>query len=629
MAPYDRIAPSTSSSSRSRSRSRDFSSASSSRSHTPTQSLRDLELSNLPAKDGVNDEGGSGTEEPGFLGKKGRSATITSLAGFDFEHALLPLTLSGEDEEVNGGVAVGSGERVEERHVGLLHGIALVVGAQVGSGIFSSPGVVVGEVGSVGASLLVWVMSGILAWTGASSFAELGCAIPLSGGTQAYLAYAFGPMTSYLFTWTAVSLLKPGSEAMIALIFGEYINRLIVHSLSSSDDPVTPEWSIKVTALLALLLVSILNLVSRTSGTDSTVVLTTIKIGSLLFVAVLGVIALIKDGPGPGLTNGLFEGTKTELSAYAIALYSGLWAFDGWDSCCFVAGEMRNTSRDLPRAVHGSMSIVITLFVSANIAYFIVLSPAVVAASNTVALDYGKATIGSLGMVVFSVLVAISCFGALNGGFYTTARLIYAASREHFLPAVFSKLHHRRRTPDNAIFLQVALASFFIIVGGGFRAILNFVSVASWTFYLLTVLGLLVLRVKEPHLDRPYRTWLITPVVFCLVASFLLLMPIFAAPIEAIAAFMFIGAGIPMYYLTARSYSESGRGNARSGGDGIGFKAAVQNAWIMFREDLHEILPTRWQSRNIPSRTAGRPVAVHDSEERRGMIRENLEMSER
>ncbi|OCF36591.1 L-methionine transporter [Kwoniella heveanensis BCC8398] len=617
------------------SRSRGFS-PSSSRSHTPTQSLRDLELSDL-AREGSgsgtglnpNSEGDINTE-PGFLGKKGRSATITSLGGFDFEHALLPLTLSGEDE-VNGGTAGMTGERAEERHVGLLHGIALVVGAQVGSGIFSSPGVVVGEVGSVGASLLVWVMSGVLAWTGASSFAELGCAIPLSGGTQAYLAYAFGPMTSYLFTWTAVSLLKPGSEAMIALIFGEYINRLIVHSFSSAEEPTTPEWSIKVTALLALLLVSILNLVSRTSGTDSTLVLTTIKIGSLLFVAILGVIALVKDGPGPGLTQGLFEGTKTELSAYAIALYSGLWAFDGWDSCCFVAGEMRNTSRDLPRAVHGSMSIVLTLFVSANIAYFVVLSPAVVAASNTVALDYGKATIGSLGMVVFSVLVAISCFGALNGGFYTNARLIYAASREHFLPSVFSKLHHRRRTPDNAIFLQVALASVFVVVGGGFRAILNFVSVASWTFYLLTVLGLLVLRVKEPHLDRPYRTWLITPIVFCLVASFLMLMPIFAAPIEAIAAFIFIGAGIPMYYLTARSYSDPGRGLTKSSaGEEGGFKATVQNAWIMFREDLDEILPAKWQSNSIRARSAGRPVAAADNrEERRGMLRETLEMSER
>lgn len=234
---------------------------------------------------------------------------------------------------------------------------------------------------------------------------------------------------------------------------------------------------------------------------------------------------------------------------------------------------MRDTNRDLPRALHSSMAIVVVLFLGANLSYFIVLSPSVVASSNTVALDFGKATIGRFGAVVFSTLVAISCFGALNGGLYTSkfspfasgerilkiaiaARLIYAASKEHFLPSIFSRLHPQRRTPDNAILLQGGLAIFFVIFGGGFRgqriviyfrllliplihlpALLNFFSVASWTFYLLTVLGLLVLRVKEPRLDRPYRAWLVTPIVFCAVSMFLLLMPIFAAPWEAFAAF--------------------------------------------------------------------------------------------
>ncbi|WVQ78463.1 hypothetical protein IAT38_000549 [Cryptococcus sp. DSM 104549] len=599
MAPYDSL-PSPP--------SRDFSPSPPVRS--PSQSLRALELSSPAPADGDT------TAQAGPSRQKHvRSDTISSLGGFEFEHALLPLTLSGEVEE---------GAEREERHVGLLHGIALVVGAQVGSGIFSSPGVVVQEVGSVGASLLVWIMSGVLAWTGASSYAELGCAIPLSGGSQAYLAYAFGPMVSYLFTWAAVSVLKPGSAAMIALIFGEYINRLISHAFSTTS---VPEWSIKLTAVLAILICSALNVISPTMGTNSTVVLTTIKIGALLFVAVLGLVALIRDGPGEGLKpSKLFDGTIKDAGNYAIALYSGLWAFDGWDSCCYVAGEMRNTNRDLPRALHSSMAIVLALFVTANISYFIVLDPSVVASSNTVALDYGKETIGRFGAVVFSTLVAISCFGALNGGLYTTARLIYAASKEHFLPSIFSKLHHRRRTPDNAVALQGALALFFIIFGGGFRAILNFFSVASWTFYLLTVLGLLVLRVKEPHLDRPYRAWLITPIVFCIVAMFLLLMPIFAAPWEALAAFLFIAAGVPMYYITARSRAQSARGFT---GDDAGWdvKATLGDAWSNFREDIDRMLPERWQRGDFPARAVR---AVDESEERRGMLRgDTVEMSER
>ncbi|KAL7424116.1 hypothetical protein Q5752_001701 [Cryptotrichosporon argae] len=545
---------------------------------SPTSDLRALEL-----------DSGAGPGRP----RHARSSTVSSLGGFEFQHELLPLTPSGD---------VGR-EQGEEKHVGLLHGMALVVGMQVGSGIFSSPGVVVASVGSVGASLVVWVLSGVLAWTGASSFAELGCAIPLSGGAQAYLAYSFGPMASYLYTWAAVSTLKPGGSAIIALIFGEYVNRLLYHVLTGDPNSAAPEWSYKITAIVAILLVSALNVLSPTAGTHSAVILTSVKICSLIFVAVLGSVYLIRHGAGPAFSSdALFAGSAREPSAYAIALYSGLWAFDGWDQCSFVGGEMRDPARDLPRALHGSMLLVLALFLGANVAYFVVLAPATVASSNTVALDFGRATIGPLGAVVFSTLVSISCFGALNGGFYTTAKLIYAASRDHFLPSIFTKLHPRRRTPDNAMALQAALTIFFVVFGGGFRTLLNFFSVTSWTMYLTTVLGLLVLRVKEPHLERPYKTWLVTPITFCAVAMFLLLMPIFAAPWEALAAFTFMATGVPVYYLTAHSRRSRQAGKfGADDGDGPGSVwASCRFAWEAVVDDVRALIPARSGERIDP-----------------------------
>ncbi|KAJ3538438.1 hypothetical protein NMY22_g5163 [Coprinellus aureogranulatus] len=135
-----------------------------------------------------------------------------SLTGFDFERDLIPLSASVTDP----GIEVhDSGEK----SVGLVNGIALIVGLQIGSGIFSSPGVVIANTKSVGASLLVWLASGVLAWTGASSFAELGSAIPQNGGAQAYLAYAYGPLTSYLFAWTAIIALKPGGLQLLPHCF--------------------------------------------------------------------------------------------------------------------------------------------------------------------------------------------------------------------------------------------------------------------------------------------------------------------------------------------------------------------------------------------------------------------------
>jgi len=198
------------------------------------------------------------------------------------------------------------------------------------------------------------------------------------------------------------------------------------------------------------------------------------------------------------------------------------------------------------------MAVVICLFVAANLAYFVLLDKTTVMLSNTVALDFGRAVLGGVGATILAATVAMSCFGAMNSGIFTSARLIYSAAREGYVPAVFGRLHTTRKTPLNAIVLQSGLTTLFIVFGGGFRDLINFYSVAVWGFYLLTVMGLVVLRVKEPDLERPYKVWIITPLAFSAVALFLLCMPVFAAPLQAFAALMFILAGIPIYYFIRR-----------------------------------------------------------------------------
>ncbi|KZV62829.1 amino acid transporter [Peniophora sp. CONT] len=498
--------------------------------------LRALELADGPASAGGSRRGG-----------RGRSF---SMSGFAFENDLLPLTSSLDaSEEVRTPGA--------EKSISLLNGVALVVGLQIGSGIFSSPGVVIANTETVGASLVVWALAGVLGWTGASSFAELGSAIPLNGGAQAYLAYAYGPLVSYLFAWTAISALKPGSNAVIALIFAEYLNRLFWHATQSEDanPDAIPEWATQLTAIVAIAIITSVCVLARSLGTRLAVVFTTVKIGSLVLIIVLGIVQYARGHASTSLSGDIFAGSSTSPSSYALALYSGLWAFDGWDQTNYVGGEMKNPEKNIPRAIHSSMVIVIILFVAANFSYFVVLDKNVVASSNTVALDFGRAIWGPLGGSLFAGMVAFSCFGALNGSFFTTGRLIYVAGKEGYLPALFGKLHSTRRTPLNAMLLQAFLTSFFVLLGGGFRSLINFAVVASWAFYFLTVLGLVILRFKEPALPRPYKTWITTPLIFCAVALFLLYMPVVAAPIQALAVLGFVLAGIPMYYITQRSTS--------------------------------------------------------------------------
>jgi amino acid transporter len=378
----------------------------------------------------------------------------------------------------------------------------------------------VANTNSVGASLAVWLGSGLLAWTGASSFAELGSAIPLNGGAQAYLAYSYGPLTSYLFAWTAIIALKPGGNAVISLIFAEYLNRLFWHSTRAEVSPDDiPQWAIKLTAVGAVAVVTILCVATRKLGTRTAVVFTTVKVISLIFITVLGIVQLARGRASTSLTKPLFRDSSSSPSNYALAFYSGLWAFDGWDQANFVGGEMKNPAKNMPRTIHSSMAVVTLLFLLTNIAYFVVLDKDIVGRSNTVALDFGRALFGPLGGSLFAFLVAFSCFGALNGSFYTSSRLIYAAGREHYLPAMFGRLHKTRGTPLNATLLQSTITVAFILVGGGFRSLINFSVVASWAFYFLTVLGLVILRIKEPMLERPYKTWIITPLIFCGVRS--------------------------------------------------------------------------------------------------------------
>ncbi|KAG6814370.1 hypothetical protein H0H92_010956 [Tricholoma furcatifolium] len=412
--------------------------------------------------------------------------------------------------------------------------------------ICSSPGIVIANVETVGASLTVWLLSGLLAWTGASSFAELGSAIPLNGGAQAYLSYAYGPLVSYLFAWTAIIALKP-----------EYINRLFWSHFREEVSPdEIPQWAIKLTAIGAVAVVTIICVASRQLGSRAAVVFTVVKVASLIAITILGIIQLARGKASTAFRQSLFEGTNTSPSSWSLALYSGLWAFDGWDQANYVGGEMTHPEKNIPKAIHSSMAVVTLMFMLANLAYFVVLDPITVSKSNTVALDFGRALFGPIGGMVFAFMVAFSCFGALNGAFFTTSRLIYAAGKERFLPAFFGRLHASRKTPLNAALLQSAITITFIMAGGGFRSLINFAVVASWAFYFLTVLGLIILRVKEPSLERPYKTWIITPIIFCAVALFLLIMPIIAAPVEALAVLGFVLAGIPVFYLTRRSEAD-------------------------------------------------------------------------
>ncbi|BGP14439.1 hypothetical protein JCM10213_004562 [Rhodosporidiobolus nylandii] len=480
--------------------------------------------------------------------KPGRRARTGSFS-FDFSGRLLQLAASSEERresDLNG----GSG-RVKE-HVSLVGGIALIVNVIVGSGIFSSPGVVARETGNVGSALLVWVGAGLLSWAGGSCFAELGAALPMNGGAQAYLSAAYGPLFAYAFSFTAVTALKPGGQAIISIISAEYLCRIFWHT-AFEPDPRTaarsiPTIAIKLVAITGLWLISGVQAWSTKAGTRAGLVVTVFKILALVLVFVGGLVWL---GTGRVASSFSFAGSSDSPSGYALALFSALWTFDGFESANYVGRDVAPGT--LPTMIHSSLGMILVLFLLANISYFLVLPFDVATATNTIGLDFGRAVAGPVGGLLFAIVVSISALGALNATLYTSSRLIVAASEQGFLPRPFAKFNDSRQTPINGLLLSAALSTVFIIFGD-FSILTMFYGVAAWTWMLLVVVGLLVLRVKEPTLKRPYRTWLVTPILFASTALFLIILSCFSKPIQSLAAFAFCIAGaIPYYWQTRRS----------------------------------------------------------------------------
>lgn len=233
---------------------------------------------------------------------------------------------------------MGDGSLERNKTLTYLNGLSLIVGLIIGSGIFSSPSQVNSNAGSPGASLIIWAVAGLLAWTGAASYAELGGAIPLNGGAQVYLSKIFGELMGFLFTWCAVLVLKPGSAAIISIIFGEYVVRAFVGADVESVNP----WINKGVAFAGLFVVTFLNCVSTKVATRIGDLFMFFKFIALLGVTVTGIVVAITGLSSKGTasqewkTQGWFEGTSTDVSTWAVALYAGLWAFDGWDNVGFV-----------------------------------------------------------------------------------------------------------------------------------------------------------------------------------------------------------------------------------------------------------------------------------------------------
>ncbi|CAO1437835.1 unnamed protein product [Diamesa serratosioi] len=427
-----------------------------------------------------------------------------------------------------------------KKEISLLDGVAIIVGVIVGAGIFVSPKGVLLNAESIGLSLIVWLLSGVLSMVGALCYAELGTMIPKSGGDYAYISVAFGPCPAFLYLWGALLILVPTGNAITALTFAQY---LLKPNWPDCDPPYS---AVTLVACLITCVLTAINCYNVKWVTRVTDIFTGTKVFALMVIFAAGAWYLFQ-GQTAYLTKP-FENSTSSPGHIALAFYSGLFSYSGWNYLNFVTEELKDPYRNLPRAICISIPLVTVIYLFTNIAYFAVLSTDEIKASLAVAVTFGG-KIHSVFIWLMPLFVACSTFGSLNGAIFASSRLFFVGARNGHLPAAISLINVKCLTPIPSI-LFMGFVTIFLIFIPDVYSLINYVSFVEALFILMSISGLLYLRKTQPDAKRPIRVNLIFPIIFLITCSFLVIFSCYVSPWEVSIGTIIILSGIPVYYAT-------------------------------------------------------------------------------
>jgi basic amino acid/polyamine antiporter, APA family len=423
------------------------------------------------------------------------------------------------------------------RQLGLLDSAALVMGVIIGSGIFLVPGSIARQVSSLSAVIAVWVFGGLLSVLGGLALAELGASLPKAGGLYIYIERAYGRFAGFVYGWMGLAIINSGSVATMAAGAGTYVASVL--HLSTIQQ--------KIFQVALLLFFTTINCLGVTLGKWVQNVLSSIKLGGLLVMTIL----LFAHGNWANLTSNLWPASgKLGISAFGIALIGVLWAYDGWHTLSFVAGEVKNPTRNIPGSLILGTVACMVVYVLANIAYYSVLDPAAIRSSDRVAAVAVSTAWGGKAAMVLTVLISLSIMGAINGSTFATPRATMAMANDGLFFRLFGRVSPRFHTPIIALIAHGIWASLLTLIGT-FQELFTAVIFTAWIFYGLSVLGVIVLRVREPNLERPYKCpmYPIPPLLFVGATLWIVGNTIVTDFKHALSGLILIALGAPLYFL--------------------------------------------------------------------------------
>ena len=455
------------------------------------------------------------------------------------------------------------------RGLGLLPAIAVNVGNVIGTGIFLKTRVMTCNVGAASTVVWIWVIGGLLALAGAFAYSEVAALMPEAGGEYAYVRRAYGRLASFLCGWTLFTLQKCGGQAALAVGFAIFMNvatggaleqRIFAVDLFGHRISVT---LLTAAAVASIWAVAFINARSVARCGETAFGLTSVKVGFMLCLAFAALVfghghtAHFGESNHGGLCEGVAATARGGLVGLGAAVLGVLWAYDGWSNVAPLMGELRDPSRNAPRAFIGGMLVVGTVYVLVTVSYFYVLSPTEIAsipASSTVGTEVLRRFLGPVAVTVLACVLMLSAFGAMQTSALAGARIGFAMARDGLFFRRLAELSPTTRAPVKAI---IALASFATVlaVSGTFDTLTDASMFGAWLFYGLAASTVFVFRRTAPEAPRPYRClgYPVLPAIFLVVVASVIVNTFIATPQQAFLGAGLMLLGLPFYFYWSRS----------------------------------------------------------------------------
>ncbi|MFL6292178.1 MAG: APC family permease [Thermoanaerobaculia bacterium] len=420
------------------------------------------------------------------------------------------------------------------RGLGTWDGALLTIGSIVGTGIFLTTSDMARVLPHAGLILGVWLAGGLLTLAGALTYGELGAMFPRAGGMYHYLREAYGPLWGFLFGWAAFLVIMSGGIAALGVAFGTYLASFL------------PFVSIKAGACLAILVLTAINHLGLKEGAAVQNALTVLKIGSIVALVALGLLAPAPSGADLAAPVGIAGGAL--LTAFGVAMIAALWTYDGWYGLTCSAGELRDPGKSLPRGLILGTGIVIVLYMLLNLVYIRALTVPEMAGASRIGEAAAGVLFGPTGARLVSLAILVSTFGCLSATILYSSRIYLPMAEDGVFFHSLAEVHPRFRTPVRSLWAQTAWA-LLLTLSGTYEQLYTYVVFVSVVFHAATAAAVIVLRRTRPDHPRPYRTWgyPTVPALFILACVLLIGNTLLEKPVESLLGLGLLALGLPAY----------------------------------------------------------------------------------